>query len=108
MDVLTLPFKLPFLPVQGLIRVAELIQEEAEEQYRNPAAARRQLEEAEEALERGDISSEDMYQAEVEAIERFAEPARAAGSVVDPAGAANREADPGPEEAGTGANAEEE
>lgn len=108
MDVVTLPFKLPFLPVQGLIRLAELIQEEAEEQYRNPAAARRQLEEAEEALERGDISSGDMYQAEVEAIERFAEPAQHAGSVVDPAGAANREPGARPGEAGTGASAEEE
>jgi len=103
--LLTLPFRLPFLPVQGLIRVAELIQEEAEEEYRNPAAVRRQLEEAEEAREQGEISSEDMYRAEIEAIERVAEPAGDTGGMVGPAGNASREA---PEAGAADASVEEE
>lgn len=104
MDLLTLPFRLPFLPVQGLIRVAELIQEEAEKEYRNPVAVRRQLEEAEEARRQGEISAEDMYQAEMEAIGRIAEPAAGAGGAVNPAGDAGR-----PPEAGAAdASAEEE
>jgi hypothetical protein len=94
MDLVTLPFRLPFLPIQGLVRVAELIQDEAEAEYRNPAAVRRQLEEAEEANAQGEISPEAMYQAQVEAIERVAEPAREPGGVLDPAGSASREADP--------------
>lgn len=104
MDLLTLPFRLPFLPLQGLIRVAELIQEQAEEEYRNPAAVRRQLEEAEEAHAQGEISSEDMYQAELQAIERVAEPARETGGVVDPGDASRRV----PEAGAADVSAEEE
>ena len=89
MELFTLAFRLPFLPVQGLIRVAELIQEQAEEEYRNPAAVRRQLEEAEEARARGEISSEEMYQAEIAAIQRVAPP-RDAGGVIDPGDASYR------------------
>jgi hypothetical protein len=80
MDLVTLPFRLPFLPVQGLIRIAELIQEEAERQYHDPAAARRRLEEAAEAYDRGDISSEELYDAQVEALEPVVRPAPAPGA----------------------------
>lgn len=80
MDLLTFPLRLPFLPVQGLIRLAELIQEEAESQYHDPAAVRRALEEAEQAYAHGEISSEDLYQAEVEAVGRVVDPAGNAAS----------------------------
>lgn len=78
MDLVTLPFRLPFLPIQAVVRIAELIQEEAESQYYDPVAAQRVLEEAAEAEARGEISSEELYEAEVEAIERAAGPAGAA------------------------------
>jgi len=74
MDLVTFPFRLPFLPLQGLVRLAELIQEEAESQYHDPAAVRRALEEAEEAYAHGEISSEDLYEAEVEAVGRVVDP----------------------------------
>ena len=85
MDLVTLPFRLPFLPIQGLVRLAGLIQEEAEGEYRDPAAVRRQLEDAGEAYQRGEISSERMYQAQVEAINRAAAPS--AGGTGGEAGA---------------------
>lgn len=75
MDIVTLPFKLPFLPVQGLIRIAELIQEEAESQYQDPADVRRELEAVADARERGEISSEEAYEAEVQALQRVVPPA---------------------------------
>lgn len=96
MDLVTLPFRLPFLPVQGLIRLAELIQEEADRQYHDPAAARRQLEEAEYARARGEITSDDLYRAEVEA----------AGRMIGPAGAGQRGA--ASDAPGAGAGAEED
>lgn len=95
MDLVTLPFRLPFLPVHGLIRLAELIQEEAEREYHDPATARRQLEEAEYAHARGEISSDELYQAEAEA----------AGRMVGPAVAGQRGA--APDAPGAGAGAEE-
>ena len=40
MGLLTLPFRLPFLPVEGVVRLAELIQEEAERTFYDPATVR--------------------------------------------------------------------
>jgi hypothetical protein len=87
MDLVTLPFRLPFLPVQGLVRLAEMIQEEAERQYHDPAAARRRLEEAAEAYDRGDISSEELYESQVEALAPVISPAGEPGAAeTDPRG----------------------
>lgn len=85
MDIVTLPFRLPFLPLQGLVRLAELIRDEAESQYYDPAAARRILEEAADAHAHGEISSGELYEAEIEAIGRVVPPAG------DPAGMDGRE-----------------
>jgi hypothetical protein len=46
MDLLTLVPRLPLLPVQGLIKLGELIQEEAERELNDPARVRRELEDA--------------------------------------------------------------
>ena len=77
MSLLTLPFRLPFLPVQGFIRLAELIQEEAERELYDPAAVRRQLEEVEDKLASGEISGEEAAEAEDEAVGRLVRPASA-------------------------------
>ncbi|WP_285779605.1 gas vesicle protein GvpG [Microtetraspora sp. NBRC 13810] len=50
---------LPFAPVMGVIRLGELIQEQAEHALRDPAAVRRRLEEIDEAREAGLISEEE-------------------------------------------------
>lgn len=71
MDLLTLLFRLPFLPVRGLIRLGEIIQDEAETQLHDPARVRRQLEEAEEARVHDEVSDEDVAHVEEEAVGRL-------------------------------------
>ncbi|PRX68261.1 gas vesicle protein GvpG [Nonomuraea fuscirosea] len=59
------------LPVRGLIRLAELIQEQVERETRNPATVRRKLEEIEAMRAAGEISEEDERQA-IEQVLRMA------------------------------------
>jgi len=56
MGLLSLPAKLPLLPLLGVVRLAELLQEEAERELHDPARLRRQLEEAERMHAAGQIS----------------------------------------------------
>jgi hypothetical protein len=62
MGLLTLPFQLPFLPLQGVIKLGELLQEEAERQMYDPARIRRELDEAQRRYEAGEISEEEFAQ----------------------------------------------
>ena len=62
MELLTLLFKLPFLPVQGVIRLGELLQDEAERELHDPARIRRELEDAQRRYEAGEISEEQFIQ----------------------------------------------
>lgn len=71
MDPLTLLVRLPLMPVKGLIRLGQIIQDEAERELYNPASVRRQLEEAEDARARGDLSDEDVARLEEEAVGRL-------------------------------------
>jgi hypothetical protein len=66
MELLTLLFRLPFLPVQGVIRLGELIQDEAERQLHDPARIRRVLDDAQQRYEAGEISAEELAQIEDE------------------------------------------
>ena len=50
---------LPLAPVRGVVKVAEVIQRQVDQELHNPARTRRQLEELYEARERGDISPEE-------------------------------------------------
>ena len=71
MDLLTLLFRLPFLPIQAVVGLAEIVRDQAERELHDPAAARRQLEEAEEARVSGEISDQDLAQIESEAAGRL-------------------------------------
>jgi hypothetical protein len=71
MGLLTLPLRLPFLPVTGVIRLAELIGEEAERQLNDPARIRRELEEAQRRWAAGEISDEDRDRIEHEVTGRL-------------------------------------
>jgi uncharacterized membrane protein len=62
MELLTLLFRLPFLPVQGVIRLGELLQDEAERELHDPARIRRELEDAQRRYEAGEISEEQFIQ----------------------------------------------
>ena len=59
----------PLAPVRGVISLAELIQRRVDQEMNNPATTRKQLEELEEARERGEISPEEEDQAQDEIIQ---------------------------------------
>jgi gas vesicle protein GvpG len=71
MGLLTLPFRLPFLPMQAIVRLAEVIQEEAERTYYDPATIRRELAEIERARAAGEISEQDAAQLQNEVVARL-------------------------------------
>jgi hypothetical protein len=64
---LTVLPRLPFLPVQGVIRLAEVIGAEAERQLHDPARIRRELEEAQRRWEAGEITDEELASVEEQA-----------------------------------------
>jgi len=77
MDLLTLPFRLPLMPLRSFIRLGELPQEQAERELRDPASVRRQLEEAQEAHISGEMSDADLARVEGQAVGRLlSSPAR--------------------------------
>ncbi|MEU4550254.1 gas vesicle protein GvpG [Nonomuraea dietziae] len=63
MGLITSLLGLPLAPLKGLIRLAELIQDEAERQLRDPAVVRRELEEIETARATGVMSEEEAEEA---------------------------------------------
>jgi hypothetical protein len=60
---------LPLTPVRAVVKLGEVIQRQAEEQLYSPANTRRQLEELQEARERGEISDEEEAQAQEEILQ---------------------------------------
>lgn len=62
---------LPLAPVRGTIWVAERVLEEAERQLNDPEEIERQIVEAEDAHERGELSEEEFEQLEEELLERL-------------------------------------
>lgn len=71
MGVLTMLFRLPLLPLEGVIRVAGLIESQAEQEWHNPAAVRRELEAIAAAYQAGELSAEEVAEAERDAVERL-------------------------------------
>lgn len=64
MGLLTLPLRLPFLPVQAVIKLGELIGEETERELYDPARVRRELAEAQRQRDSGEISDQELAQIE--------------------------------------------
>jgi hypothetical protein len=60
---------LPLAPIRGVVSLAELIQRRVDQEMNNPAAMRKQLEDLEEARERGEISREEEDRVQKEIIE---------------------------------------
>ncbi len=71
MGLLTLLPRLPFLPLRGFVRLAELIGDEAERQLHDPARIRRELEEAQRQRAAGGMSEDDLSRIEYEATSRL-------------------------------------
>lgn len=73
MDFVTLPLRLPFLPLTGLVRLAEILRDEAERQANDPRPVREELEQAARARETGELPLEEIDRREREAIGRLLE-----------------------------------
>ncbi len=71
MDLLTLLFRWPVLPLRGLIRLAELMRDQAEQELYDPASVRRRLEEVDEARASGKLSDDKVAELEHEAVGRL-------------------------------------
>jgi hypothetical protein len=71
MNPLTLLFRLPLLPLKGVLSLGELIQSEAERQLHDPGRLRRELDQIQQALDAGQISAEEADRAQEEAVTRF-------------------------------------
>ncbi len=65
---------LPLAPVRGVIRLAEVIQRQVDQELANPARTRRELEELEEARERGEISADQEKRAQEQILETRLKP----------------------------------
>jgi hypothetical protein len=62
---------LPLAPVRGVVWLAQQIQEQAEEQYYDPARIRAQLEQVDEARRSGELSEEECAEIENELLQRL-------------------------------------
>jgi Gas vesicle protein G len=71
MNPFTVLFRLPLLPLRGVVQLGEVIHDHAEQQLHDPASVRRQLEQAEQAHAAGEISDEDLARAQAEAVGRL-------------------------------------
>ncbi|MEU4509724.1 gas vesicle protein GvpG [Nonomuraea wenchangensis] len=61
---------LPIAPVRFVVKLGEIIQDQAEQQTRSPVAIRRQLEEIDAALEDGRITEEEHDEAVTSVLRR--------------------------------------
>ncbi|MGY4098735.1 gas vesicle protein GvpG [Nocardia sp. R16R-3T] len=74
MGLLSSIFSFPIAPVRGVIWVGELIQDQVEQQLRDPARLRRELEEIDRAAATGDLSAEQAQQAQQAILDRMTGP----------------------------------
>jgi hypothetical protein len=71
MGLVTMVLGAPLLPVRGVIRLAELIQDEADRQLHDPATVRAEIEEAERLHADGAISDEELADRQQDALSRL-------------------------------------
>ena len=71
MNLLTLLFRLPLMPLRGFVQLAEILHDQAERELRDPASVRRQLEDAQQAQVSGEMSDRDLAHVEGQAVGRL-------------------------------------
>jgi Gas vesicle protein G len=71
MNPLTLLFRLPVMPLRGVLQLAEILHDQAERELREPASVKRQLEQAEQARVAGEISDQELAHIQGEAVGRL-------------------------------------
>lgn len=84
MGVLSSILLWPLAPVRGVVALGEVIQEQVEQEMRNPALARRELEATQEAYQSGEISADEMERSEQQVLDRMS--ARPTGGLDLPTG----------------------
>jgi hypothetical protein len=88
MGLWTLPFRLPFLPAQGVVKLAEIIRDEVDRQHFDTSAVQRDVEEAAQAAASGEISAEEASRRQEEAVGRLLQPQTPAAGTAPGAGEA--------------------
>ena len=73
MNLFTLLFRLPLIPVQAFVKLGTVIADEAEREMANPVTIRRELEQAERARASGEMSEEQAAEFEDAAFAEFAQ-----------------------------------
>ena len=71
MGLLTGLLTLPLAPVRGTVWIAELLQEQAERELRDPDLIERQLQAADEAYDRGELTEDEHAEIEEELLSRL-------------------------------------
>ena len=71
MGLVTGLLTLPFAPVRGVLWVIELVREEAERRYYDPAEIRRQLDQVDQARRSGELSDAECAVIEDELLARL-------------------------------------
>ena len=80
MNLLTFLFRLPWFPVQGFVKLASTIRDEAEREMANPVTIRRDLEHAERARASGEMSDEQAAEFQDAAFAEFTRARRSAAA----------------------------
>jgi hypothetical protein len=83
MNLLTLLFRLPLMPLRGFVRLADLIAEEAEREMADPATVRHELEEVEQAEASGEISDAEAAEQEKAAVTEYTQTREVAAAASD-------------------------
>lgn len=76
MNPITFLFRLPLLPVRSFVKLATVINDEAERQRADPVTIRRELEHAERARASGEMSDEQTAEYKDAAFAEFAQARR--------------------------------
>ncbi|NUT47774.1 MAG: gas vesicle protein G [Saccharothrix sp.] len=71
MGLLSLLFGLPLAPVRGVVKIAELVRRQVDQELHDPASARRELEELERRRESGELSARDEAEAQERVLGRI-------------------------------------
>jgi hypothetical protein len=77
------PFKVPLLPVKGVLRLGQVIEEEAEREMSDPARVRRELEETESRQASGEISEDEAAEMEEKTVAQYTRVRRRPAAAAD-------------------------
>ena len=73
MGLLSMLFKLPVAPINGVIAIAEIVRDQVEAETRSPAAIQRDLEALEQEHRAGRVTDEEVAEAERGILNRVIE-----------------------------------